>query len=69
VKFVGDRLRRKEDPRLLEGRGRYVGDIVLPGMLHAANVERVLSILYAVRSLETVPDVSALARLMRADVR
>src|SRR5262245_24121347 len=35
VKFVGDRLRRKEDPRLLEGRGRYVGDIVLPGMLHA----------------------------------
>src|SRR5215475_3554286 len=36
VKFVGDRLRRKEDPRLLEGRGHYVGDIVLPGMLHAA---------------------------------
>jgi len=36
VKFVGDRLLRKEDPRLLQGRGRYVGDIVLPGMLHAA---------------------------------
>jgi carbon-monoxide dehydrogenase large subunit len=36
VKFVGDRLLRKEDPRLLRGRGRYVGDIVLPGMLHAA---------------------------------
>jgi carbon-monoxide dehydrogenase large subunit len=36
VKFVGDRLRRKEDPRLLRGRGRYVGDIALPGMLHAA---------------------------------
>jgi CO/xanthine dehydrogenase Mo-binding subunit len=36
VKFVGDRLRRKEDPRLLQGRGRYVGDIALPGMLHAA---------------------------------
>ena len=36
MKFVGDRLRRKEDPRLLLGRGRYVGDIVLPGMLHAA---------------------------------
>jgi carbon-monoxide dehydrogenase large subunit len=36
VKFVGDRLRRKEDPRLLQGRGQYVGDIVLPGMLHAA---------------------------------
>ena len=36
MKFIGDRLRRKEDPRLLTGRGRYVGDVVLPGMLHAA---------------------------------
>jgi carbon-monoxide dehydrogenase large subunit len=35
VKFVGDRHLRKEDPRLLTGRGRYVGDIALPGMLHA----------------------------------
>jgi len=38
VKFIGDRLLRKEDPRLVQGRGRYVGDIVLPGMLHAAIV-------------------------------
>jgi len=38
VKFVGDRHLRKEDPRLLTGRGRYVGDIVLPGMLHSALV-------------------------------
>ena len=38
MKFVGDRLLRKEDPRLVQGRGRYVGDIVLPGMLHAALV-------------------------------
>jgi CO/xanthine dehydrogenase Mo-binding subunit len=36
VKFIGDRLLRKEDPRLVQGRGRYVGDITLPGMLHAA---------------------------------
>jgi len=36
VKFIGDRLLRKEDPRLLRGRGRYVGDITLPAMLHAA---------------------------------
>jgi carbon-monoxide dehydrogenase large subunit len=35
MKFVGDRYLRKEDPRLLTGRGRYVGDIKLPGMLHA----------------------------------
>ena len=38
VKFVGDRMLRKEDPRLLRGQGRYVGDITLPGMLHAAFV-------------------------------
>jgi carbon-monoxide dehydrogenase large subunit len=38
VKFIGDRLLRKEDPRLVQGRGRYVGDIALPGMLHAAMV-------------------------------
>jgi aerobic carbon-monoxide dehydrogenase large subunit len=36
VKFVGDRHLRKEDPRMLTGRGRYVADIALPGMLHAA---------------------------------
>src|SRR4030095_4242218 len=29
---------RKEDPRLLRGQGRYVGDIMLPGMLHAVFV-------------------------------
>ena len=38
MKFIGDRLLRKEDPRLVQGRGRYVGDIALPGMLHAAIV-------------------------------
>src|SRR5438034_1779750 len=36
VKYIGDRLLRKEDPRLVQGRGRYVGDVALPGMLHAA---------------------------------
>src|SRR5215813_3442651 len=38
VKFIGDRLLRKEDPRLVQGQGRYVGDIALPGMLDAAIV-------------------------------
>ena len=33
---IGQRLRRNEDPRLLAGRGKYVGDIALPGMAHAA---------------------------------
>src|SRR5947209_14110778 len=35
---VGQALRRKEDPRLITGRARYVDDIVLPGTLWAAFV-------------------------------
>ena len=34
-RFVGQSVKRLEDPRLLTGRGRYVGDIALPRMLHA----------------------------------
>ncbi len=30
------RLRRKEDPRFIRGKGRYLDDITLPGMLHGA---------------------------------
>ena len=33
---IGRRIRRKEDPRFLAGAGRYVADIRLPGMVHAA---------------------------------
>src|SRR3954451_12777423 len=33
---VGSRINRKEDPRLLTGRGQYVDDVVVPGMLHVA---------------------------------
>jgi len=35
-RYVGQRLRRKEDARLITGRGRYVGDIALAGMRHVA---------------------------------
>ncbi|MBV9915773.1 MAG: xanthine dehydrogenase family protein molybdopterin-binding subunit [Solirubrobacterales bacterium] len=35
---VGQALRRKEDPRLITGRGRYVDDLTLPGTLWAALV-------------------------------
>jgi carbon-monoxide dehydrogenase large subunit len=35
---VGQALRRKEDPRLITGQGRYVEDISLPGTLWAALV-------------------------------
>ncbi len=36
ARLVGSRINRKEDPRLLTGRGRYVDDVVVPGMLHVA---------------------------------
>ncbi len=34
-RFVGHRVARVEDPRLLTGRGSYVDDVTVPGMLHA----------------------------------
>src|SRR5438034_6371523 len=33
---IGDSIRRKEDDRFIQGRGNYVDDIALPGMLHMA---------------------------------
>jgi carbon-monoxide dehydrogenase large subunit len=35
---VGQALKRKEDPRMITGRGNYTEDIQLPGMLHAVIV-------------------------------
>jgi carbon-monoxide dehydrogenase large subunit len=35
---VGQSMKRKEDPRLIQGRGRFLDDIVLPNMLHLAIV-------------------------------
>jgi len=36
ARFVGQRVKRREDPRLLSGHGRYVDDVSLPGQLHVA---------------------------------
>jgi carbon-monoxide dehydrogenase large subunit len=33
--MIGEEIRRREDPALLTGHGRYVDDLVLPGLLHA----------------------------------
>jgi carbon-monoxide dehydrogenase large subunit len=38
ARYAGMRVSRVEDPRLLTGRGTFVDDIALPGMLHAAFV-------------------------------
>ncbi|HXI30516.1 MAG TPA: hypothetical protein VNG89_18890, partial [Vicinamibacterales bacterium] len=35
-KLVGERVKRREDPRLIRGRATYVDDISLVGMLHLA---------------------------------
>lgn len=48
--FIGERVRRNEDARLLTGQALFVDDIEIPGMLHAAFVRcdlahaRILSI-------------------------
>ena len=50
----GARVLRREDRRLITGRGRYVSDIVLPGMLHVAFVRSVHA--HArIRSIDTGP--------------
>lgn len=36
TRYIGQRVLRKEDPRLLTGRGQFVDDIALPGMLHVS---------------------------------
>jgi aerobic carbon-monoxide dehydrogenase large subunit len=38
ARFVGQRVKRKEDPRLLSGHGCFADDISLPGQLHVAFV-------------------------------
>ena len=35
-RLFGARVRRREDARLVTGRGRYIADVELPGMLHVA---------------------------------
>src|SRR6202795_4814590 len=70
AKYFGASVRRKEDPRYLRGDGRYVDDIKLPGMLHAAFVRsphghaKVLSVkTEAARRLPGVAPVFAFADL------
>jgi aerobic carbon-monoxide dehydrogenase large subunit len=57
-KMIGQRLKRKEDPRFITGKGTYVEDVKLPGMLHAA----VLRSPYAHATIRSI-DTSAAARM------
>jgi carbon-monoxide dehydrogenase large subunit len=36
TRFIGERIKRNEDPRLLTGQALFVDDVEIPGMLHAA---------------------------------
>jgi len=62
-RLVGTRSERREDAKLLSGRGRYVDDISLPGLLEAAFVRstaghgRILSV--DVAAARTMPGVHA----------
>ena len=38
TRYIGKPLKRKEDPRLIQGLAHYVDDLPLPGMHHAAFV-------------------------------
>jgi aerobic carbon-monoxide dehydrogenase large subunit len=35
-RYLGAHVKRREDPRLLAGQGRFLDDLTLPGLLHAA---------------------------------
>src|SRR5262249_33506138 len=42
-RYVGTRVARVEDPRLLTGRGTFVDDVVRPGMLHGCFVRSTIA--------------------------
>ncbi len=56
-KYVGARVRRKEDPRLITGSSTYVGDLSLPGMLYCAIVRSP----YAHATINSIDTSAALA--------
>jgi carbon-monoxide dehydrogenase large subunit len=43
TRYIGQRVPRKEDGRLLTGRGTFVDDVVVPGMLHCAFVRSTIA--------------------------
>ena len=61
-RYVGTRVHRVEDARLLTGHGTYVDDVSLPGMLHACFVRSPFA-RAAIRGIDTA---AALARAGRA---
>jgi carbon-monoxide dehydrogenase large subunit len=58
ARYTGSRVNRVEDARLLTGHGTFVGDIVLPGMLHACFVRSTLP-RAAIRGIDTAAAAAA----------
>ncbi len=54
ARYAGARINRVEDARLLTGRGTYVDDISLPGMLHACFVRSPFP-RASIRAIDTAP--------------
>jgi carbon-monoxide dehydrogenase large subunit len=69
--LIGVPVKRKEDPRLLRGQGRYVADFRLPGMLHAAVVRspHAHARLGAIRTSTAAALPGVVAALTAADLR
>src|SRR2546421_12113244 len=56
AKYVGRRVKRTEDPRLIKGLAHYVDDVGLPGTLHVAFVRS----LYAHARIKNIGTTEAL---------
>jgi len=56
--FVGKRIRRREDPRLITGTATYVEDVQMPGM-HYAVILRSPHAAARIRSIDTKQAVAA----------
>ena len=54
LKWIGQDMKRVEDPRLLTGKGKYIDDIDLPNMAHAAVLGSSASFLGSCRENELV---------------
>ena len=59
--YVGQSIRRKEDPRLIRGEATYVDDVVLVGMKYA-------SIVRSTEAHAKITSIDASAALAREDV-
>ncbi len=57
AKLLGERIKRKEDPRLIQGLAHYVDDMKLDGMLHMAFIRSV----YAHARIKSINDSAARA--------